>query len=366
MYRKTLKLVGFSMFVINITLLFMVLLPNIAPFPGVVNYDNIIFFLFPTLLYLAVKIIKTPRVNAVLYLLFIMTIIAALLIKPMTALALSVPILAYVVHDSWKKYHSDFFKLLKKSFNKSNKLVKILLPVFIVVGVGLLIERPITNFIVYHKTSPSCEMILSKKRCMKNYTYKRGVDFKATKPAVWESLDPFEYFSKYWFNSMVKTNIRMPGQSSLPIINFLYFAMAILGSAFILINLKSLIRDKYLRMIIGGFAFFVAALMYENYRAYISLGQPVAMSGRYLLPYLPIFGVLAVTSFAQLFKKSTRKWIVVIAIPTILLLMFQGGGVLTTTLTQDTYWTRHSSSKNLNENVKNTITPLIKESPLFN
>lgn len=361
-FRKAFTLAGFSRLATNIALLFTVLLPYIAPFSGVVNYDNVILFLFSLGIYQSLKIINLNKIRFIDFAWLIFIIFSALLIKFNTALALFTPILLYVVYFSFKKYKKNTIKLFYKSFKNLNKLTKYLLIIVILTQAVLIIERPVANYVIYHSQTPKCEMVLTKDRCMANYTYKRNFEFKELKPDNFKPIDIWSYFSTWWLTDMIKTSISMPGKPSMPIVKIIYYTLGISGIILILINMKDLLKSKSIRMLIIGCITFSTILFLENYRAYVSLGQPVAMSGRYLLPYIPIFGVMAIKSYADIASYKVKRISSVLLVFILCLLVTQGGGVSTAILTQDTFWADSGrDTVRISNNAKQFLRPIIVE-----
>lgn len=337
-FRKAFILASFSRLASNIALLFTILLPYIAPFSGVVNYDNVILFLFSLGVYQSLKIINLNKIRFTDFALLIIITFSAMLTKFNTALVLFAPILLYILYFSLKRYEKNIKTLLYESFKNSNRLLKYSLITIMLIQVVLIIERPVANYVIYHTQAPKCETILTKDRCMANYTYKRDVKFKELKPDSFMPIDIWSYFSTWWLTDMMKTSISMPGKPSMPIVKIIYYTLGISGIVLILINLKDLLRSKNVKMLIISCMTFSAILFLENYRAYVSLGQPVAMSGRYLLPYIPIFGVIAIKSYADIISYKMKAASLILLVFTLCLLITQGGGISTAILTQDTFW----------------------------
>jgi hypothetical protein len=366
MYRKSLRLAGFSSLIINAALLAVVLLPNVAPIPGVVNYDNVIFFLFPTGLYFGLKAIKSPRVNASWIMSLLACFLAALLIKFSTALVLFMPIFIYLIYDLWSKHHARAVVLFVDSFKRISKVAKTSLIVVILSGIGLLLFHPVANYVNFRKTNPSCSQVLTQDRCLSNPIEKRRVDFLQTRSASGKPYSPYEYATIFWIPSMINTNLRTEyNQPPFPIVQMLYFTCAFFGVILILINWNSFMRKRQTQMLAVGLIVLMAAIFYSNYRAYVGLGQAVAMNGRYLLPYMPIFGSLALASLATLLSRRAKKAMLLVALPITLLLLTQGGGMTTPILIHDSYWKNDSFSKNTNLKVKSLIQPYIKEKSPF-
>lgn len=362
-YRRSFVLAGFSRLASNIALLFTILLPYIAPFSGVVNYDNVILFLFSLGIYQSLKIIHLNKVKFIDSILLILIIFSAMLTKFNTALALFVPILFYVIYSLFKKYKKDTISLFYNSFKSSNRFIKYLLISVVLVQTVLIIERPVTNYIIYHSQTPKCEIILTKDRCMANYTYKRGVEFREIKSDNFKPIDIWSYFSTWWLTDMIKTSISMPGKTSMPIVKVIYYTLGISGIILILINLKDLLRSKDVKMFIVGCLAFSVILFLENYRAYVSLGQPVAMSGRYLLPYIPIFGVIVIKSYTDVVSYGVKKMTSILLVFTLCLLITQGGGISTAILTQDTFWIDSDrNTVSISNKAKEFLKPIVVES----
>ncbi|MGE5327867.1 MAG: hypothetical protein ACM3KH_00880 [Thiobacillus sp.] len=352
MFRKALRLSGFSSFVVHLALLFTILLPYLSPLPGVVNYDNLLFLLFASGLYLTVKIVQSKYIDALLLLELMLLCLLGLLTKFSTALALFLPLFLFIIYDGWKKYRTRYFQLFITSYRKINVPLRILIVTTLVIGFVLVVERPIQNYIKYGAELPSCDKILSVERCKSNFTYRARLGMTRSPGQPIE--DVFGYIKNYWFDSMLSTSVAMPAKSPLPFVKHFYKLVSVVGILMILINLMPLLKKKTSRLLVFTTVFFVSAFIYEIYRAYVKRGQPVAMSSRYLLPVLPIFGTLAISSFSSVFNYRIKNLILTLLVPGVLLLILQGGGIVTPILTQDTYLPTSYSQK-VNEFVKTTL-----------
>lgn len=91
--------------------------------------------------------------------------------------------------------------------------------------------------------------------------------------------------------------------------------------------------------------FYIVILFAQIYSSYVKLGQPVAISGRYLMPVAPLFIVLALVSLRGYLTGMPLRRTTLGAI--IILLIFsisQGGGIITHSISvnnPDYYWSNN-------------------------
>jgi hypothetical protein len=344
-YRRLFETMGFRKHLVHLGLLAVVLTPAIAPLAGVVNYDNAVFLLSGLLLLQAVYLVKAKKPEfRSLAQFFILGLLGS--VVKFEFVALFVPVAAYVLGVMLLRHKRATLSLLGSSLKKLSLPAKIVLISGLLISSGLFVERPVMNMLQYHEINPPCQQLMAKERCLKNYTQLRNITDLDNRPAAFQALSPISYFVHDWVPGMILTQIQLlPGKAPVHSLLLFYYAVFGLGTVFLLVYLRDLIRpnsNKFLLMVMIAYALLLLAYNYSAYRTY---AEPVAITGRYLLPVLPIFLVLVLQSITKLFASHGRSLTLVAALA--LAVLVQSGGIATYLRTADTslYWQSSPTQK---------------------
>lgn len=364
--RKIFLEVGISKLLANVSLLLFALIPTVAPMAGVVSYDVGVFFMIALLLLHTVRVYKKGSMTARDLTVFIVLSVVASVIKYTAlpvVLAATIVILVRIIQKRKVKIFSD----IKNSFLASTWLIKLILIVSIVISAAIFVERPLQNALTHKSLNPSCLSTLpqeqSRERCVKNYVYERNILFLDMKPDNFKPVSPFDYFFNTWIPGMVVSLVRqVPSTPPLSLIHTSFYFLCIVGSLAILLALRELLKKyKSLWVLVTAAVFYIGAVYLSNYSGYVELGQPVAISARYLLPAIPLVIVLVGLSLRILLPKA-RRAATALAIVLVLLLVGQGGGLVSYILqTNGEYFWPNSPTVRFNEAVKPILSDIVVE-----
>lgn len=332
LYRRLFLRLGASRTLSNAMLLLFILLPLVAVFPGAYNYDNVIFFLFPLLLLNTLNVINSKHLNFTnITSIFIVGLLGCMM--NVLFIGLFIPVLLYLSIYLYRLHRARLPRELGKAFRATNKALRIVL-ILLVIGLGLLfVERHVVNVVKYHNIDAPCTSVMSKQRCLKNYTAARNVQFHDTKPTDFHPINPFNYTLVMWLPSMVNTAGTISPVELLPLMGLYLYSILFFGTAIFLIYVRYFWQQKSDRVIIVISLGYVLVLWIQLYASYWKLGQPVAISSRYLLPVLPLFAFYVAR--ACLLALSKRRSIAVLVFMFALLIATQGGSITTAALTAD-------------------------------
>lgn len=362
LYRRLLIYAGGSKTISNLSLLFLMLIPGIAPLPAAINYDNVIFVLFPLLAINAHRLISEKKIDARKLALILALGIFTVLMK-VTSIAFVAPIFLYVAFYLIKRHGSKLTSKIAQSA-KTSGVKKMILPVVLVVLLfGFFAERDMKNLFEYKKLDAPCVKVIGEERCLKNYTAARSIKFRAIKPANFDPINPIEYTYTLWFPGMTRTSIQvMPSVRALPVMNVIFYILGAFSAVLILIYLRDFLKNEKYRYLIFITAVYLLALWHENYAAYERLGQPVAISSRYFLPVFPILIFLALTAFYKLFARSHQKISIILAIALLGAIATQGGGITTYLFSaKPYYWSQDSIVTKTNVKTEEVLRDIVKE-----
>lgn len=358
-YRRVLLRVGASVSVASIILLFFVLTPSLAPLPGAINYDNLVLLLFGLLLLLSIDVMQAKNIDFKKLIYVVSLGLFGTLIK-FTFVALFAPVFLFVTYRLLRRHGKKIFVQLRKSFFVVGLAQRTLLIILLVAGLGLFIERPVQNFVKYGQVAPQCTKIISEERCKKNFTANRNLEAAKNKPRDFKPATPYSYTVNFWITGMITTQTRiLPWRQPLPIMPFLYFTAVFGGAVLVLLYLREIVRKSEMWLLLVVSVTFTVILCVYNYTAYIELAQPVAITGRYLAPVVPIYMLFLVFALNAAFRK--HKQLLVIALILLLGLFTQGGGIISHLFQADDmlYW---SHSQEPNADARDKLDDFIVES----
>ncbi len=358
MYKKLFDLVGLSRAARNLTLLFLVLTPSIAPLPGAINYDSAIFLISGVILLLIAKIIKNKKYSFQILALLLSVGLLGSLIK-FEIIAIFVPAILFLAVFIWRNEGKEAFNIMISSFYKTPIPKRLLLVGLLILSLCLFIERPVINVVKYKSVAPSCLEFVSSSRCEANYTERRNIASLKRKNENFRPVNPFNFTLQYWIPGMVVTQTKLiPVSNPLPIMIMAYYSFAMLGVGLILIFLREFFKNNICKLLIitaGSYIFLLAAF---NYKTYIHLADPVAITSRYLLPIFPIFMYFTAVAIKKSFVYYPKS--LILAILLIVILFTQGGGISTFILEANkSYYFNNPIIKEVNEPLHTTINKIV-------
>lgn len=330
LYAKLFKLLKLGQGYINAILLFIVAIPHYAALSGAYNYENAIFVVVPLILIIAIKIIKSKKIDITpIVLLFCISILGSLIKFPV--LAVLFPVVLFI---SWFLLRRHGFNEMKQqiiySVRQKNVKTLVLLCVLFLASLSLFVERPVYNYINYGRPRPMCTQIHAKNECLENYTAKRTIVFTESRGENFRPLTPLQYLTGLWIPSYMNTSsLPQPGFPPYLAMEILFTITILLVPALILYGSRGILSKKTSLLIVVVIMVYLAVLMFQNYNGYIRHGKPIALSVRYILVMIPLIGYLAMLG-VKYFRHS--KYFNILATSSIIIfaiLVSQGGGIMT-------------------------------------
>jgi hypothetical protein len=358
-YGKLLYRSKVSRAITNIALLLVILIPATAPLPGAVNYDNAVFLLSGLLLYLAVSIIAGRSLTFKQAAGFLILGLLGSLVK-FEFLALFAPVALYVLVCLYRRGPHRVAAGLVNSFKKMRRRYSYLLLAALIISLGLFIERPVVNELRYHNVNPQCEQILNVERCQSNYTAARNIALRENKPANFMPVNPVKYFVHFWAPGIMSTQtVLLGGETPFRAMTVFSYGLTTAGVILILLYLRDFLKKKEYRLLLVVMAAYGLLLAAYNYDAYREYASPVAITGRYLLPVMPIFVFFALLALVSMLRKYPK--ILLLGCVGAILLLINGGGIITYMMDvpPQFYWPDFSD-RGLTDAAKDVIQPVIR------
>jgi hypothetical protein len=366
LWRRLFRALGLSDSVSNVTLLFLVLTPTIAPLPAAVNYDGVVFAVTALFLLWSVRILKSKKPDALQLARLVAVGLIACLIK-FTFIAVILPVFLLLGFYLAKNHGKNLLPDVWKSFLGLDLPLRMGVTLGLLIAVGLFIERPVMNIVKHRNIAPACQDFISEERCTIDPVAERNQKLLKEKPAGFMPLSPPDYALLLWIPSMITTQTRVASETSptLPM-QFLFYLFAIGGVVLVVYYLGGLKKkDRALIVLVIVTLIYSAVLFMENYQAYITYAAPLAMNGRYLLPVMPIFLALVAQAVKGLAGVRYRT-LLTSGLIVLLITFSQGGGIVMSVLTaDDTYYWENAAVSRVNKQAKRVVSAFVFEKTPF-
>jgi hypothetical protein len=339
-FWRTLRRAGLSLKTANIIMFFFAFIPTSALLAAQLNYDNMVVFTAGATLYLATDIVLQLRRNTLPGLPKIVTLLAVLLagsvvkyaFLPIAAAVGLVLLYEFIVAFRRKAVTAS---VLRQEWKKTNRLLLAAAGVFLLAAAGVFTERIGLNIVRYHTPVPDCAQVISYDKCLSHDAYERNENYKNLQLSKQLSIRDKVTYPVQWYQQVIRESffaigpkqINYPSGPPLPVANIagnvIVFAMLLTVVA----ALPWLVRHPIWRLWLATFVLYVGTLFARNYSEYLSLGVPVAIHGRYVVPVIILLAGLCAAAVAH-FLPSRRRRYLYVTLAVLGVLMIWGGGWL--------------------------------------
>ncbi len=313
---------------INVILALWLLIPIMTQIAGQINYDNLVMLVFAVALWLAQGILMSIREHrpfippAILLLITLLTGSAT----KYAFLPAAIGIVIVVTISLWRHR-----KTLNYTLPARRPLYFVLLGFLLVVTLCAN-YRYVQNVVAFHSISPSCDQTFSENDCLQYGVYARDSGYRATKADDFVAKNPLNYLVSEWVPGLVfrlffvvsgPTNgydTRQPAIIPL-IISSIIGGLALL---MMIVYFRTTLNQPYVWLFLLPVVLYVGALFIQLYGSYRDTAVPVAINGRYLIPFIPLVAALAVPALRNL---KRVRYSSIIASFAIVLLVFTGDGI---------------------------------------
>lgn len=367
LYRRIMRRVGLSAAFTNSALLAFTLIPVVPFLAAHINYDNLLIVVVPLATLQVMSVLDAFRAGRI-PLARLIELAAVLLLGSLIKYPF-LPVLAIVViYLAWRAqreglYHRSVFAAAWQEWRQLSHLKELLFVVLLLVAAGLFVERYATNLIHYHTPVPSCVKVISQDECLEYGPWARDYGLAQHKAASFRpNIITYtgSWFKGMWYRLFFAINYDYATRAPLLLISYLAILVAALLLVGILLRVGFLFRGHperlLLLLLILGYG---VALFVDNYFSYVRTATPVAINGRYWIPFLPFFFALGGFAWSDLLRRhlAVRVWAAVIVLAVFLL---QGGGTMTFIVRSDASWDwPNAFVRRLNEDVRSVVSPTI-------
>jgi hypothetical protein len=352
------------------------LIPIVPLLAGQINYDNLLILTVPLTMILALSILSGLGKRKIYIgqsvLLLSVLFLESLVKYPFLPIALAVGgfVLVYGLRAFWGRW-SELGKTLAENYRQLSGLKVAGLLIFLILSLGLFVQRYGVNMVKYHTALPNCATVLTETQCQANGPWARNQEYVAQKTNI--DHNPVSY-ANLWFHDML---LRSVFAINGPFSDFTnYFPLWIpQATAEAMCIVSVLLAILFARKIFGGhtelqlfavtFVVYIVILAYTNYKSYLHTGEPVAINGRYLLLVMPLVLTVAAVAFVQFLRKFKWTWFKPWLGAAIILLFLQGGGFVTYVLQSDAswYWQGNQAVNAMNNAARSVLRPFIYKKP---
>jgi hypothetical protein len=234
--------------------------------------------------------------------------------------------------------------LIRQSLVTTRRRSLIVLSIFLVVASGLFAQRYLVNVAHYGTPLPACDKVLTIQQCSHYGPWNRDYNLALNKV---DRHDGLLGFSGDWVHGMwlrlyftvdgPTNDYQTRGPFPLPALSAIVVIVA--GLIALVTRFRAMLRryDASIILLLLTVSFiYIGVLFFNNYGAYARTGQPVAINGRYLLPFLPFMIALSSLALGEMLKGRRRLASMLVVI--IFVCQVWGGGALTFILRSDDSW----------------------------
>ena len=383
LFRKVILNFGVSKATANAVILIFTLIPMVPFALCQVNYDALVFALLPLLLYFSQKA-SQPSDRQVWYIILLGITSGFAAVTKFTTLPVIFACIIFVGTYLYRQHKTTVLKVLWRQVRLVPRLQLVIASLFLVISLGLFVERYVVNLVTYHSIEPTCDVLHTDAECLQYTVYQRNSDLKKAYQANPHKLwNPIQYSVLYWIphvfddsfvtgtyvypTNQPTTAIRtlppdLSANAGNPLLRFTGWAVFVVSVLVVIVaSVRCRLVPQRLFYLFGlVIIIYSAALWLKNYTDYLSLGSPVAAQGRYYICLLIPMLLIVVLCFKQLVK-DVRAYPYIFLI-SVLFLLTQSGGVSSFVLYSNPkwYWFRDQQAiTQVNTAARKIIRPLI-------
>jgi len=367
LYRRVFKRIGVSSSLTNSLFALLILVPVVPFLAAHINYDNLFFTAVALTTLLAAKLLasfRTSKVDVQTGMVLLATLFLSSLIKyPFLPIAVVTGL--FIIWQGWRDgliTKKGWLKVVK-NFHALSRARSIALIALVLLSFGLFTERYVANVITYHDPVPACDAVISQDECALYGPYGRDHILAQQKPADFHpKLLTYihEWLYGMWYRLFFAVNYDYATAPPLTVISYTAVGLLVSMVLGMLLQFRYLFRGQPTRqLMLGVMVGYTLVLFLNGFTSYAKTAQPVAINGRYLIPFLPFLFALGGLAWAQML----RKWPVsktALATVVIAAFLLQGGGAMTFIIRSgDTWMWDNNAVRATNRVVRSAAWPFI-------
>lgn len=340
---------GLSLRASNSVMVFFSLLPTSVLLAAQLNYDNMVALASGAALYLATDTVLRLRKKDTLSIPKILVLLSVLFAGSVVKYAF-LPIAAVVglvlIIEFFLTFHRQTldWSLLRSQFAKTNRWLLVVTGIALLAAAGVFAERIGLNIVRYHTPVPDCAQVISYDQCLSHDAYERNENYKNLQLSKRLSTREKLTYPGRWYQQVIRESlfvvgpkqIGYPTGAPLPAANIATNIIVPMMLVVVLWGLPWLLRSPVWRLWLATFVLYTGTLFVRNYSEFLSLGVPVAIHGRYILPVIILLAGLSTAVVRH--RLLSRRRYVYGAIALLGVLLALGGGWLPWVLRSADAW----------------------------
>lgn len=367
LYRKILRRIGLSAAFASCALLVFTLIPVVPFLAAHINYDNLLLVVLPLVVLITLDVFDSLSAKRIP--IARLLVLAALLMLGSLVKYPFLPVLLVVaVYTVWrigreKLFRRDAWREAWRGFSGLAYWRRIVVSLLVLLAIGLFAERYAVNVVQYHTPVPACDAVISLDECSNYGPWDRDYGLKNTKSANFhQNIVSYtaQWFYGMWYRLFFAINYTYASSPPLFVISRLAIVLAVVLVASVLLRARWLFRKQPARIFLLILIICYGLVLFgDNFQEYTETAEPVAINGRYWIPFLPfIFGLGGLAWMDILrHRPSLKVWVAVAVIAVFLL---QGGGTMTYIVRSNNSWFWDNSLvRHVNADVRSAVSPVI-------
>lgn len=352
--RKLFLKANISPRVINVAVLFFVITPIVPLLSAHVNYDNLLFLITASTLYVAYLILvgddnKLFR-NISTFVILGMT---GSLVK-YTFLPFYAGIFGVVLFFKVKEHKAEIIHKLVKSWSVMNTLLKVSTVLIIILTSFLFLERFGLNVLRYKSPNPNCIQVQPFAVCEQNMPWYRDYAVKKSLENQPLPYGNFVSYSQHWFTVIMRGYFAIFShnptlafwdkepfgpivwRSLLPIQICMAYALVGISALVTVVKVKQLHITRLAWLVVLPATIYTMVLWVFNYVSYLDVHKAYAIQARYTLIFLLPFIVVLLSTVSSLKILTVKQKVLMASLA--LCLYAWGGGIAGWIIRSDPLW----------------------------
>jgi hypothetical protein len=370
LFRRVLLATRVSRALAHTVLLLFILIPVVPFLAAQVNYDNLLMPLVAGAILLTIAIERAAHPGKAFPLKEVVMLLIVCCLSSLVKYAF-LPIFAaigfYLLAIIIYRYRGNWralWRQLRTSYTAFTRRTIIVLSLLLLLSVGLFVQRYGHNIVSYKDPIPSCDKVLNQQECSaygpwnRDQLYAQTKGDRSTSPRLFVN----EWLYGLWFRSFFAVNgenSQFATRKPLPIPGDITVVLAIIGACLVVIHFLPLWRQSpAMRLSLVVIGVYCVALALQDFSYFHHTGRPVAINGRYLVPVLPLVFLWVGAAYSRALRFVQKYKAVMVTV--LVLLMLQGGGVVTFIVRSDSSWYWHNTLvERVNKGARDFLTPFM-------
>ncbi len=367
LYRRVIRAIGASKALTNSLFAVFVLVPVVPFLAAHINYDNLFFVALPLSVLLALKLMRgfsNHAIDATTSLLLLTLLFLACLIK-YSFLPVALVAGLFVLWRLWraKLCNRAGFGTFWNNLCKLSRVKQVLLVTACLLSFGLFAERYAVNTVAYHNPVPACNAVISEDECLQYGPYGRDQLYTSEKlasfhPHLWSYA--WQWLYGMWYRLFFAVNYDYFSAPPLLVVSVLAVVLAVWAVLGIGLRFRWLFAGQPARQLLLWLTLGYGLVLFaDGFSAYARTGQPVAINGRYLVPFLPFCFAFGGLAWSQILHRHAAVKTAVASL-VIALFVLQGGGTMTFIIrSADSWLWPNPTVISINREVRSIAWPVI-------